>query len=94
MRLLYKPIGIIVGLIAGFISTKIFDAIWSAIDDEEAPKPMTRDAHIGKIMTAALIEGMTMRGTRAVVERAGAKGWDSLFGVWPGELEPEKNPDE
>jgi hypothetical protein len=35
------------------------------------------------------VEGLTFRVTRAAVERAGAKGFRSLTGTWPGEREPE-----
>jgi hypothetical protein len=37
------------------------------------------------------VQGVTFNVTRAVVDRAGAKGWDHLFGVWPGEQREEKS---
>jgi hypothetical protein len=41
-RIIFVPIGIIGGLIAGQLSKKIFDFIWSRISDEEAPEPERR----------------------------------------------------
>jgi hypothetical protein len=89
MTLIYKPIAIVLGLIAGFISRKIFDQVWGLIDDEEPPKPNTQLATWPKVLAAAAVEGLTFRMTRAAVERAGASGFHSLTGTWPGEREPE-----
>jgi Protein of unknown function (DUF4235) len=91
MKLAYKPIGIVLGLLAGFVSRKLFDVIWGVFDDEEPPKPTTRDADWPKVLAAAAVQGMTFRVTRAAVDRAGAKGWDHVFGVWPGDKEQEKS---
>jgi hypothetical protein len=43
------------------------------------------------VLGAAIVEGVTFKVTRAAVDRAGAKGFDHLFGVWPGEVRPEKS---
>ncbi|MEA2296552.1 MAG: hypothetical protein QOE86_4191 [Solirubrobacteraceae bacterium] len=90
MKLLYKPFGIIAGLIAGFISTKIFDFIWSRIDDEEPPEATTEEAPIGKVLAAAALQGLVFRTTRAYVDREGAKGFRYLTGFWPGEKKPDR----
>ena len=89
MRLLYKPFGVVLSLVAGFISRKLFDRIWALIDREEAPKPTTRETSWPKVLAAAAVEGVTFKVTRAAVERAGAKGFASLTGSWPGEKRPE-----
>jgi hypothetical protein len=89
MTLIYKPFAILLGLVAGFLSRRIFDQVWGLIDDEEPPKPNTRRATWPKVLAAAAVEGVTFKVTRAAVERAGAKGFSSLTGAWPGEEEPE-----
>jgi Protein of unknown function (DUF4235) len=89
MTLIYKPVAIVLGLIAGFISRKIFDQVWGLIDDEEPPKPNTQLATWPKVLAAAAVEGVTFKVTRAAVERVGASGFHSLTGSWPGEREPE-----
>jgi hypothetical protein len=91
MKLLYKPFGIVLGLLAAFASRKLFDVLWGIFDDEEPPKPTTRDADWPKVLAAAAVQGMTFRVTRAAVDRAGAQGWDHLFGVWPGEPRQERS---
>jgi hypothetical protein len=90
MTLIYKPFAILLGLVAGFLSRKIFDQVWGLIDEEEPPKPNTRRTTWPKVLAAAAVEGVTFKVTRAAVERAGAKGFSSLTGAWPGEEEPEK----
>jgi hypothetical protein len=89
MKLIYKPIGIICGVIAGLLSKRLFEFIWSKIDDSDPPKPTTKYAPWGKVLAAAAVEGVTFKVTRAAVDRAGAKGFDHLTGVWPGEKVPD-----
>ena len=89
MKLLYKPFGIIFGVLAGVLSKKLFEAVWAKIDDAEPPKPTTKYASWGKVLAAAAVEGVTFKVTRAAVDRAGAKGFDHLTGVWPGEKVPD-----
>jgi hypothetical protein len=91
MKLLYKPFGIVLGLLAGLLAKKVFETVWGVIDDEEPPKPTTRDADWPKVLAAAAVQGVTFKVTRAAVDRAGAKGWDHLFGVWPGPKKQEKS---
>ena len=91
MKLIYKPFGIILGLLAGFASKKLFDVVWGIFDNEEPPKATTKDAGFPKVLAAAAVQGVTFKVTRAAVDRAGAKGWNHLFGVWPGEKKQEKS---
>ena len=89
MKLIYKPFGIIAGILAGFLSKKLFEWVWSKIDDEEPPKPTTEETVWPKVLAAAAVEGITFKVTRAAVDRAGAKGFAHLTGVWPGERRPD-----
>lgn len=89
MKLVYKPIGIIVGIVAGLLSRRIFNVIWSKIDEEEPPGPTTEEATWSKVVAAAAVQGVTFAVTKAVVDRAGARGFEHLFGVWPGEKRPD-----
>jgi pectin methylesterase-like acyl-CoA thioesterase len=91
MKLLYKPFGIVLGILAGLLSKKLFEALWGVLDKEEPPKPTTKEADWTKVIAAAAVQGVTFKVTRAAVDRAGAKGWDHLFGVWPGEKHGEKS---
>ena len=92
MKLLYKPFGIILGILAGLLGTRLFDFAWTKIDDEEPPKGTTARAPWAKVLGAAALQGVIFRTTRVAVARYGAIGWPSLPGSWPGEKRPD--PDE
>jgi hypothetical protein len=92
VKLLYKPFGIVLGILAGFVSRKLFDRIWALIDREEPPSPTTERTTWPKVLAAAAVEGVTFKVTRAAVDRAGAKGFSHLTGVWPGKREPAPEP--
>jgi hypothetical protein len=89
MKLIYKPFGIVIGILAGLLSKRLFEFIWSKIDEEEPPKPTTEIAPWTKVLAAAAVQGVTFKVTRAAVDRAGAKGFAHLTGVWPGEHRPD-----
>jgi hypothetical protein len=92
VKLIYKPIGIVLGVLAGLLGRRIFTFAWSRIDDEDPPKPTTEIAPWSKVLAAAALQGMIYRVTRVVVDREAAKGWSYLTGVWPGERRPDPKP--
>ncbi len=90
MKFIYKPFGIIFGIIAGLLSKKVFEAIWGRFDDAEPPKPTTQEASMAKVVTAAALQGAVFKSVRAGVDRYGARGFEQLTGIWPGPKEQEK----
>ena len=92
MGLIYKPFGIILGLVAGLVGKRLFDFAWTKLDDTEPPKPTTEQATWAKVVGAAALQGVIFKVTRVVVDRYGAIGWRYLTGIWPGEKRPD--PDE
>ena len=91
MKLLYKPFGIIFGILAGIVSKKVLEAVWGVFDKEEPPKPTTLQTTWPKVIGAAVVEGVTFKVTRAAVDRVGAQGFAHLTGIWPGPKEPEES---
>ncbi len=89
MGAIYKPFGIIIGLLAGQLGKKVFNFIWTKLDDEDPPKPTTEDADWVKILSAAALQGVIFKLVRAVVDRNAAQGFAYLTGVWPGEKRPD-----
>lgn len=89
MSLLYKPFGVILGVIAGLLSRRVFTVIWSRIDEAEPPEATTERATLPKVIGAAVLQAAVFAGVRAGVDRAGARGFQRLTGVWPGEKEPD-----
>jgi len=77
MKLLAKPIGLLLGVLGGVIATSLFDRLWSAVTGEDdSPEPTDLEANWTKVVLAAVLQGALFAGVRAVLERAGAKGLD------------------
>jgi hypothetical protein len=89
MGAIYKPFGIILGLLAGQVGKKVFDFVWTKIDDEEPPKATTQETTWGRLMAVAAVQGVIFRIVRFVVDRYGAIGFHYLTGIWPGEKRPD-----
>jgi hypothetical protein len=85
MKILYKPFGLIVGIIAGLLARQVFNEVWGHIDDREPPKATTEETTWPQVLGAAAVQGATFAVTKAAVNRSGAKGFHWLTGVWPGE---------
>jgi hypothetical protein len=90
MKILYKPFGIVVGILAGFLARKAFDQVWGHIDEREPPTPTTQESTWVKVLGAAAVQGATFSVTKAAVNRSGAKGFHWLTGIWPGERVADK----
>ena len=89
MTLIYKPIGIILGILAALAGKRAFNFAWTKIDDEDPPKATTEEAAWPKLLTAAAMQGVIFKLIRVVVDRYGARGFQYLTGVWPGEKRPD-----
>ena len=89
MSRVYLPVGIVLSLLAGQISKKLFDLIWGEVQDQEAPRPKHREISLPKLSLALLIEGALFRLVRGVVDHYARRGFAGLTGSWPGEERPE-----
>jgi Protein of unknown function (DUF4235) len=89
MGLIYKPFGIILGILGGVAGRQVFNQIWQRVDDEEPPEPTTRDTSLVRLVSAVALQGMVFALVKLAVKRNGAKAWNHLFGVWPGEQRPD-----
>jgi H+/Cl- antiporter ClcA len=86
-RILFAPLGIITGIIAGLIGKNLFEFVWGRIDDQEAPEPSHLKTTWPKVVLAAGIEGAIFRATRAATDRGARIAFLRLTGSWPGEEE-------
>jgi Protein of unknown function (DUF4235) len=83
MRLLYKPFGIIGGIIAARIGRKTFDSVWAKIDESPPPKPGTGQSTAVKVIGAQALRAGVMAGSAAAVDRAFAHAFHYFIGIWP-----------
>lgn len=90
MKLLFTPLSILGGLVAGALGKKIFDALWGLVDDEQAPEPKHRQIPLAKLVLALLVQGAIFRLVRGMADHGMRHGYARLTGAWPGEEEPEK----
>jgi uncharacterized protein DUF4235 len=89
MRMVFLPIGIVVGLAAGQVGKKVFDRVWSVFDDEEAPRPKHREIDLVKLVPALAVEGAIFRIVRGLADHGTRRGFAKVTGSWPGEEAPE-----
>ena len=89
MGLAFRPVGILVGLLAGVVGKKIFDRVWKLIDDEDAPEPKYREIAFGKLVVALLLEGAIFSVLRGLADHGARHGFARLTGEWPGEERPD-----
>jgi predicted metal-dependent enzyme (double-stranded beta helix superfamily) len=86
IKLLYKPVGMLVSVLGGMLAGAIFKRVWKmAAREDDAPK--ATDARRGwrEILLAAALQGAIFALVKAAVDRAAAEGTRKVTGVWPGD---------
>ena len=89
MTIIYKPIGIILGILGGILGRQAFNQIWQRIDKEEPPEPTTRDTSLRRVIMAVVLQGAIFSVVKMLIQRGGARTWNHFLGVWPGEKRPD-----
>ena len=90
-KLLFIPVSVTGGLLAGFIAKKAFDASWQLIDDQEAPEPEHREIEWPKLIAALALEGAIFRAVRGASDHLARGAFARATGVWPGEERPDSS---
>jgi hypothetical protein len=91
MKLLFAPIGIGAGLVAGMLGKKAFERLWAVIDDEDPPEPDQRYAPTVKLIAALAIEGAIFRVVKGLTDNQARKAFAGATGIWPGEDHAEQD---
>jgi hypothetical protein len=94
MRILYKPFAIIAAIIGARLGRSTFKSLWAKIDSAEPPSPTVAEASFPKVVGAAALEAATMAGVAAVIDRASARTFHHLTGIWPGKKQQSNGTDE
>jgi hypothetical protein len=86
IKLLYKPVSIVVSALGGILAGAIFKKAWKIIGQED-DMPEATDARRSwrQVMLAAALQGAIFAAVRAAVDRGAAAGTRKLTGVWPGD---------
>ncbi len=85
IKLLYKQVDLIAGMVGGLLAGLIFKRVWKLIGREDAPKPTDERQGWGEILLAAMLKGAIFALVKAAVDRGAAEGTRRLTGIWPGD---------
>jgi hypothetical protein len=88
-KVLFIPVSVGGGLLAGFVAKKVFNQLWGLIDDEEPPDSKHRDIAWGKLLVAAAIQGAIFRAMKEAADHYSRRAFARTTGTWPGEEQPE-----
>ena len=89
MKFIFMPFSILAGLIAGFMSKKVFDQVWGLIDEEEPPDSKHREIEWPKLLAAAAVQGAIFRAVKEGSDHYARRAFAGATGTWPGEERPE-----
>ena len=92
MKILFAPVGIAAGLVAGFVAKKAFEKAWSVIDHNDPPEPDQRYVPTSKLLAALALEGAIFRLTKGFVDHQARASFAGATGRWPGK-DPAKEGD-
>ena len=86
IKLVYKPVSILVSVVGGMLAATIFKRIWKiAAHEDKAPKATDAARGWGEILAAAALQGAIYAVVKAAVDRGAAVGTRRLTGIWPGQ---------
>jgi Protein of unknown function (DUF4235) len=89
-KLLFMPFSVIGGILAGAVAKKAFEALWGAVDEEQAPDPKHRRISLKKLIPALVLEGAIFRAVRGLFDHGARHAFRKVTGSWPGDEQPEK----
>jgi len=89
-KILFIPVSILSGLVAGVVGRKLFDFVWGRFDDEEPPDPSDRETDWPKLAGALAFQGAIFSVTRGLVDHFARRSFYNATGAWPGEESPEE----
>ncbi|HTX46774.1 MAG TPA: DUF4235 domain-containing protein [Solirubrobacteraceae bacterium] len=85
MKLLYKPFGIVAGVVGAKIGQKLFDTLWARVDGGPAPGPKAPDASLARVVAAQSLQAAALAGAGTAADRLGMRWFHHLTGIWPGD---------
>lgn len=89
MKIVFMPMGLVGGLVAGILGKKLFERVWGMVDDREPPRPDDRESSLWRLAAALALEGAIFRLAKGMADRGARRGFASLTGSWPGEKRPD-----
>ncbi|MBV9092668.1 MAG: DUF4235 domain-containing protein [Streptosporangiaceae bacterium] len=86
IKLLYRPVSMLVSVLGGVLAGAIFKRVWKvAAHEDEAPKSTDAQRNWREVLMAAALQGAIFAVVKAALDRGTAEGTFRLTGVWPGD---------
>lgn len=86
MKLMYKPVGMLVSVLGGVLATAAFKKVWKIIaSEEEAPQAIDARRGWREVLLAATVQGAIFGLVKAAVDRGAAETTRKVTGSWPGD---------
>lgn len=89
LKLLYKPVAIVSGIVGGLLAGLIFNRVWKIVGRltggaADPPEPLDAERGWGEILLAAGLHGAIFALVKAAVDRGAAEWTRKTTGIWPG----------
>jgi hypothetical protein len=85
MKMAFLPVSILGGVLAGIAGKKLFERIWSLVDEEEPPDPGDREISPVKLIVALVLEGAIFKLSKGLFDHGSRVAFARATGAWPGE---------
>ena len=84
VEIMYKPVGLALGLTGGLLAGAVFRQVWKVVGgQDEAPEATDQARGWTEILVAAALQGAVFSTVKAAVGRGGAVTVHRLTGTWP-----------
>jgi hypothetical protein len=86
-KLLYRPVGLVSSVVGGLVAGAIFKQVWRRAAPGHKPDPPTAlqtEYPFRQILLAAALQGVIFSVVKTVIDRQGARAFESWTGEWPG----------
>jgi hypothetical protein len=85
-KALYTPVSLLFSVLSGIAAGALFKQIWKRIShEEEAPGALESEYGWREVLPAAALQGAVFALVKTAMQRGGARGFERLTGVWPGD---------
>lgn len=76
LKLAYKPVGLVSGIVGGLIAGQVFNLIWKRLSHEsETPEPLSPNYSTREVLIAATLQGAIFGLIKTAVDRYGMKAY-------------------
>jgi len=84
MKVMYKPVTLLAGVLSGLLAGSIFKRVWQvAAREDDAPQATDAERGWREVLVAAALQGAIFAVVKAAVDRGTAAGTRRLTGTWP-----------